>query len=399
MANATSPAFAREALLPGLQARVEAVLRQAGPGPRFGFVVATADGRELISILPDQRFIPASNTKMFTTAAAFAVLGGIDAPDSAGGTAVRLVANESSAADVIIEGRGDSRLSSAANCVIDCLVTLADAVAARTRVVRNIVGDDMLFPDERWSPGMSWNNIPTDSGTAISALTLDSNELAMLVTPTAPGQAPGIDFLPYYTVDNQAVTVAEGKTELTFDRIPGSAAGRLRGTILAGAPPKTLGLGIDDPAHYAAWRFRTMLEARGVRVKGDVMARHRPLSSADDPVLRKGVPVLRGPQAAPLARLTPPPLAPSFAHLNKVSQNVHAELLLRRLGNLRGTGSIADGVIVIRNMLERAGVRRADYDFSDGSGMSTYNRVAPRGMVVFLRWIAAQPWGAAWRST
>jgi D-alanyl-D-alanine carboxypeptidase/D-alanyl-D-alanine-endopeptidase (penicillin-binding protein 4) len=31
--------------------------------------------------------------------------------------------------------------------------------------------------------------------------------------------------------------------------------------------------------------------------------------------------------------------------------------------------------------------------------MSTYNRVAPRGMVTFLRWIAAQPWGAAYRET
>jgi D-alanyl-D-alanine carboxypeptidase/D-alanyl-D-alanine-endopeptidase (penicillin-binding protein 4) len=31
--------------------------------------------------------------------------------------------------------------------------------------------------------------------------------------------------------------------------------------------------------------------------------------------------------------------------------------------------------------------------------MSSYNRVAPRGVVIFLRWIAAQPWGAQWRAT
>jgi D-alanyl-D-alanine carboxypeptidase/D-alanyl-D-alanine-endopeptidase (penicillin-binding protein 4) len=50
-------------------------------------------------------------------------------------------------------------------------------------------------------------------------------------------------------------------------------------------------------------------------------------------------------------------------------------------------------------MLERAGVPRTGYDFSDGSGMSTYNRLAPRGAVTFLRWVSAQPWGAAWRET
>ncbi|HEY0597747.1 D-alanyl-D-alanine carboxypeptidase/D-alanyl-D-alanine endopeptidase, partial [Sphingopyxis sp.] len=63
------------------------------------------------------------------------------------------------------------------------------------------------------------------------------------------------------------------------------------------------------------------------------------------------------------------------------------------------TGSIADGVAAVRAMLERADVPRTAYDFSDGSGMSTYNRVAPRGMVILLRWIATQPWGAAWRET
>jgi D-alanyl-D-alanine carboxypeptidase/D-alanyl-D-alanine-endopeptidase (penicillin-binding protein 4) len=73
--------------------------------------------------------------------------------------------------------------------------------------------------------------------------------------------------------------------------------------------------------------------------------------------------------------------------------------MLRRVGLQAGTGSIADGVAAVGAMLERAGVPRLAYDFSDGSGMSTYNRVAPRGMAVFLGWIAAQPWGAAWRST
>ncbi len=63
-----------------LQQRVEAALAEAGPGTRFGLLVATADGRELVAIAPDARFIPASNTKIFTTAAAFATLTGIEVP-------------------------------------------------------------------------------------------------------------------------------------------------------------------------------------------------------------------------------------------------------------------------------------------------------------------------------
>jgi D-alanyl-D-alanine carboxypeptidase/D-alanyl-D-alanine-endopeptidase (penicillin-binding protein 4) len=49
-------------------------------------------------------------------------------------------------------------------------------------------------------------------------------------------------------------------------------------------------------------------------------------------------------------------------------------------------------------MLAEAGVPRAQYDLSDGSGMSTYNRLSPRGVVTLLRWASTQPWGEAWRA-
>jgi D-alanyl-D-alanine carboxypeptidase/D-alanyl-D-alanine-endopeptidase (penicillin-binding protein 4) len=206
--------------------------------------------------------------------------------------------------------------------------------------------------------------------------------------------------MPYYEIDNRAVTVAAGgPTALEFDRLPGERLLRLTGTIAAGVQPELLRAGIDDPAHYAAWRLKSLLEARGVKVTGKVAVRHRPLRPADDPAIRNGAPPGRPPRSEPLASLVPPPLAADIALTNKVSQNLHAELLLRRVGLRDGTGSIADGLAAVRAMLERAGVPRAGFDFSDGSGMSTYNRVAPRAMIVFLRWASAQPWGAAWRDS
>lgn len=388
---------------PDLATRIAEALATASPGTRFGLVVVDAEGREIVALLPDQRFVPASNTKMFTTATAFATLSGLDRPDAAGGAAVRLEVGRGvglgRALDVVLEGHGDARLSAAPDCIGDCLKTLADAVARETRVVRDVIGDDSAMPDERWSPGMSWNNIPTRSGTATSALTLDDNELLLTATPGAVGAVPTIALAPYYTVDNRAVTVAGGRTALEFDREPGGYAVRLWGTIGASAAPERLHLGIDDPARYAAWVLRRMLVARGVRVTGAAGVRHRPSLPADDPAIRKGAPPPRPPAATPLARLVPPPLAADIHHINKVSQNLHAQLLLRRVGQVAGTGSIADGLAAERAMLTRAGVPRAAYEFADGSGMSSYNRVSPRGVVTFLRWVAAQPWGADWRQT
>jgi D-alanyl-D-alanine carboxypeptidase/D-alanyl-D-alanine-endopeptidase (penicillin-binding protein 4) len=174
---------------------------------------------------------------------------------------------------------------------------------------------------------------------------------------------------------------------------------RLHGTIAASAGPAVLRLGIDDPAHFAAWRLKALLEARGVRVAGAVAARHRPARPADDPAARAGAPPPRPPEPDALARLTPPPLRDDLGEINKLSQNLHAELMLRRVGLHAGTGSIEDGLAAIEAMLDRAGVPRASVDLSDGSGMSVYNRVAPRGVTTLLRWIAARPWGAGWRET
>jgi D-alanyl-D-alanine carboxypeptidase/D-alanyl-D-alanine-endopeptidase (penicillin-binding protein 4) len=387
--GAASPVAAQQSL----QQRVEASLSQAGLGIRFGLVVADEAGHELVAIAPDGRFMPASNTNLFTTAAAFATVPGLDRPDTAGGASVALETARGAAPDVVLEGFGDARLSSAADCATDCLAALADAVAARTHRVRNVVGDDSFYPDQRWSPGMSWNNIPTWSGTAISALTLDDNELPLRVTPGAVGQPPAPDALPYYRIDNRAVTIATGTTDLNIDRLPFSTALVLTGTIVQGASPERIRLGIDDPAYYAAWRLRVLLEARGVRVGGSVSARHRPVGPVAVPAPTPGI------TRQLLLQLAPPPLTEDLRTINKVSQNLHAELMLRRLGRQHGTGAIDDGLTVVRDMLARAGLRRIDYDFSDGSGMSTYNRVTPRGVVTLLRWAAAQPWGAAWRAT
>ncbi len=387
---AAVPAFAQG----NLERQVAAKLAEAPLGTRFGLVVASEDGKEIVAVNPDGRFIPASNTKMFTTAAAFLNLSGINEPDVAGGTAVRLDGR-----DVILEGHGDARLSSADDCTVDCLATLADAIAAKTRRVRNVIGDDTIYPDQRWSPGMSWNNIQTTSGTGISALTLDDNELALTVTPARPGETPKVEGWGYFTFDNRATTVPGAETRVGYLREPNSKLLHIVGTIGAEAKPRLLKLGIDDPADYAAWRLKALLEARGVKVIGTVSSRHRLPMPEDDPEVRGATPPARPPMQAPLARLVPPPFAEDLKHINKVSQNLHAELAYRRVAALKGTGSLADGAVAVEAMLTMAGVPRTAYDFSDGSGMSSYNRVAPRGVVTFLRWVAVQPWGAQWRET
>ena len=395
-----APAHARAPADPApapLVTTVAQILAEAPAGSRFGVLVTTLEGEILVSIAPDQRFIPASNTKMFTTAVGYAQLPLLQ--QTAKGTGVRLETGAGGATDVVLHGRGDPLLSSADDCKTDCLQTLADAVAAKTRRVRNIVGDDSWLPDERWSPGMSWNNIVSRYGTGNSALTLDDNELVVKLAPGAVGAAPTIQTSGYYSIENRVTTVAGKDEKIEADRMPNSRVLRLTGTVGADAAPMTLRYGIDDPAHFAAWRLGELLQARGVRVDGAIEVRHRPLTAADDPETRKGAPATLPTEPAMLAELPAPPLADNMVRINKESQNLHSELMLRRVARQVGSGSIADGQAAVRQLMTQAGVAETSYDFSDGSGMSSYNRISPRAAVGLLSWIARQPWSMAWRDT
>lgn len=379
------------------------VLDDAGlGGTRWGLLAVTADGETVAEMRADDRFIPASNTKIFVTASVFARLDGLDAP-GIDGTSVRLEAEAERTPDVVLVGAGDPLLGDGPMCVETCLSELADAVAARTGRVDDVIGDDRLFPDERWGPGWSWEDLQTSFGTAVSALTVNDNIVVLEVTPGGsagdPVQAAWKASDDLLVLDNQAVTVADGEGHLRLERQPGSGLVRLYGRMRVGSAAVALRVGIDDPAETAALRFRRLLEQRGVVVEGEVRARHRPLAPADPPGARTGPVEPVGAAGVEVARLARRPLILSLQRIGKSSQNLHAELMLRRLGALEGTGSRADGLAVVEAEMAEAGVARGAYDLHDGSGMSVYNRVSPRATAEFLRWTLRQPWGEAWRAT
>ncbi|WP_309629374.1 D-alanyl-D-alanine carboxypeptidase/D-alanyl-D-alanine-endopeptidase [Brevundimonas sp.] len=375
-------------------------------GTRWGLLAVTSEGETIAEVRADDRFSPASNAKIFTTAAIFARLEDLDAADPDDGTSVRLERRAGGGApDVALIGAGDPLLGDGPACIVTCLAELADAVAARARSVGDVIGDDSLYPDERWGPGWSWEDMQTSFGTAVSALTVNDNVVLLEVSPGEAAGGPlqtawraGDDLLVLQT---EAITVAEGEADLRLDRRPGSDAVRLYGRMPVQGAAITLRIGIDDPAALAAARFSRLLEQRGVVIEGRVRARHRPLTLADDPVARAGMNEDRAAEAdgVEVARLTRQPLTASLRRIGKSSQNLYAELMLRRLGLIEGSGSRADGLGEVEALMADAGVERAAYDLNDGSGMSVYNRISPRATTTFLLWTMSQPWGETWRAT
>ena len=377
-----------------LEAQIRAALANpALEGTRWGLQVEDKQGHVLASIAPDERFQPASNTKIFITTAVYDAMARGPFPN--GGTQVRLEPGAHGRPHVVLVGRGDALLTDTPDCQRDCLATLADAVAATgIRRVGDVIGDDSFMPFERWTISEALR-----PGTRMvpSALTLNDNEITITAAPGpsegAPASADMPDLAPEVALVNEVTTGPAGsRAQVHAEMIPGQRRIRLFGSLPLGGRSERLSFDVDDPADFAAIRFARLLRARGITVLGQTRPRHAPLSA---PAMT-GAPALPAPPA--LASLTPPPIAEDLKLTAKVSQNLHAHLFLRKLAIAQGQiGTTPAGLIALRQVLVKAGLSPASYDFYDGSGLSPDNRITPRAMVHYLHWADQQPWASQWR--
>lgn len=379
---------------------------------RWGLVVADMTGRTLVSIRPDERFTPASNVKIATTMAGFAHLEALETSAIASGLTAHMEWDAGAdLPNIVLVGGGDALVRDGADCTEHCLRDIAVQIATTGLTeIGDVVGDDRLFPDERWAPGWSQEDLKHYYGTAVSALTVNDNELWLTVEPGAnigdPATLTWREGDALYALENDAVTVSDDQPRtILWERAPGSTTVRVYGTIPRGSASRTYRLGIDDPALFAAMRLRRLLEAEGITVSGRALARHRPMTLGDFPdFTAEDAPVPANPQcqsARPsiIAELTPTPLADSLEIISKRSQNLHAELVLRRLGLLNGTGARAFGLEHVDAIWAEAGVTATGYAVTDGSGLSIYNRISPAGMVQLLLYASEQDWFSDWKAT
>jgi D-alanyl-D-alanine carboxypeptidase/D-alanyl-D-alanine-endopeptidase (penicillin-binding protein 4) len=415
---------------PTLDSRIRELL--ADPDVARGFwgieVVSVATGKTLYSRNADHLFTPASNTKLFTTAAVLALVG----PDYRFHTTV-----ESSATldkygrlngDLVLVGRGDPNLSGRTlpynlkterkPPYLKALEALADQVAEKgvKYIDGDVVADDSYYAFERYGEGWAQDDLTWEYGAPVSALTVNDNVLFLTVMPgDRAGEKAFVTLEPfpdYYRLDNRILTTPAGSGPRRFalNRQPGADQLTLWGSIPADDPGVTESVAMEDPASFAAQLFRRMLERRGVAIYGRARARHSDLAgfstisvtavaSAGGGPTGSAAPIA-GPRSMVLAGYDSQPLSEDLRVINKVSQNLHAELALRLLGREKGSGgTIEGGLDVVRAFLATVGLKPQEYSLYDGSGLSRQNLVTPHAVVELLRYAAAQPWFARYRDT
>jgi serine-type D-Ala-D-Ala carboxypeptidase/endopeptidase (penicillin-binding protein 4) len=381
-----------------LPAKVQRVLDSA-TGMQRGFlgieIVNAATGAVLFESNAGHLFVPASNSKLFTAALGLTRLG----PDYRFHTTV--VAGSEPDADgriggaVTLVGGGDPNLSgreipyrvdSPRGEGLQAIEALAAQVAARgvRRIDGDIVGDDSAYIWEPYPEGWGQGDPVWEYGAAVSALTINDNAFVLNVYPGEPARISLDPALEFYQIDNQ---VESGSLKhIRIERDTGSMQLRIWGTL----PPKDPGftelLGIHDPALYAAVALRDALERRGVTVKGQAVARHSP----------PGAPVAPA-SGFELARLDSTPLLEGLRVAAKVSQNLHAELILRAVARARrDVGSRDAGLAEMRVFLKEIGIPASEYLLDDGSGLSRKSLVTPDAVVKLLRHMYRSPQRDNW---
>lgn len=410
-----------------LAREIDAIL--VDPDPARGIwgidVVSLDSGKTLYALNQDKLFTPASNAKLFTTAAVLGLIG----PSYRFKTTV-----ESSGSfdkygrldsDLVLVGRGDPNLSGRSLPYnvrterkvppIQVLQDLADQLVQKGLkfVDGDVVADDSYYVFERYGAGWSQDDLVWEWGAPVSALTINDNVIFVNVLPADhPGERAFLNVNPfpgYYHIENRVLTTPQGTgpRKIYINREPGSNQLTIWGNIPLDDPGAGEALAIEDPADFTARLFRDLLEQRGVVIYGRPRTRHTELASIQTfsvtAVASGGGGDTAGrvnPAPLVLASYESQPVLEDLRVINKVSQNLHAELMLRLLGKEKGTaGSIQGGLEVLRGFLTSAGLNPDDFAFYDGSGLSREDLVTPQAVVQLLVYAHKQSWGALFEDT
>ncbi|HIF39253.1 MAG TPA: D-alanyl-D-alanine carboxypeptidase/D-alanyl-D-alanine-endopeptidase [Gemmatimonadetes bacterium] len=360
-------------------------------------VVSLEHGDTLFSYSKDRTLSPASNMKLFTTAAALHFLGSkfryqtflyYDGP----------IQNGHLQGDLILYGTGDPGISErfSENKALMYESFLLSLEQSGVKVIDgDIIGDGTYFSGPEIGPEWNTKDLNDWFAAPVSALSLDENIVTLQILPGLTiGDPPKIhsdhENFPL-AIYNTARTVSGRPTApLWLDRETPNSEIHIYGQIRSGSPGVWRRLTVPDPELLAASELKQVLLSNGVEVQGE------PKSISDNILSRVNKDTYRDsignfvepPQL--MGRHISPEIIEYLKVLNHESHNLIAETLLKTIGKLTGeAGSFEGGAKTIRKFLEEeVGIHQRDVKISDGSGLSPSNEASPKAFIQLLTYIA-----------
>ena len=369
---------------------------------RWGlFVADRATGAPLYDLNGGALILPASTTKLFSTAAALDAYGAdfrfetpvyrrgtVDGQGALQGDLV-LVAS----GDLTMGGRdtADGRIDftyidhAEANVIPGSTLTpqdplaglndLASQVAASgvRRVGGDVVVDARLFPQR-----------PKDDY-LLSPIMINDNLIDVTVTPGAAGAAAAVTSRPQsaaYRLNASVQTVAAGQPLEVTVTAPAPGVIEVKGQVPAGNDPVVRTSEVTAPADFARTLFIEALQRQGVTVAAT------PTGANPEGKLPAAGSYAAGDRVAVHRSL---PFSENIKLILKVSMNRQADTLINLLAVKHGQRTFEEGMALLLPFVQKAGIQPDDVSLSDGRGNEYTDLFSPRTVSQLLRYMATRP--------
>jgi len=324
-------------------------------------IVALPSGRSVYTRNTETPLLPASVTKLVTTAAALHYLGSeyhFKTDISYTGDRVGDVIM----GDLVIKGGGDPKLTS------EQLWYIVSQIKGHGihEITGNLLIDNDFFDKYLRVPAWGSQTTATAYDANLCALSVNFNVVGVHILPSKEVGEPVIVWLEpetdYLSLVNLGKTTKRGNNTVSASRATSEEGIQIKvaGSMPLGSQEKTIFLNVPDPVSYAATTFRSFLQQSGINIHGDTRIGSTP----------SNLTLLYRHYSAPISTI--------LKELNTYSNNFIAEQIVKTIAAevTQTPGSHEEGQRLIHAFLRSIGINTQEVNLVDGSGLSRENRIA-----------------------
>lgn len=343
------------------------------------------DSKALVSYHAGKCMVPASNLKLFTTAAAFEVLG----EEFRFSTKLEYQGNIDDQGillgDLYLTGSGDPSLGSERFKDFPSFETLMSDIVNQVKVTGikgihgNIVADGKIFDYAATSGHWMWGDIGNYYGAFAAGLNLNENMYRLFFKPgMAVGDTAALltiaPSIPNIEFRNMVLTGPSGSGDMAS--IYGGPYSNFRyvtGTIPLGTDQFQIKGSIPDPLLIASYAMTALLKQEGIEITG----KPSQIYTAE-----KGV------EAQPrmlIKEYLSPPLKDLIRETNRQSLNLYAESIYKTTALVLSKSSIYDSAgKTMQKWWRLQGMNVAGMRLNDGCGLALSNTITATQMTYLL---------------
>tara|TARA_Y100001980_G_C14533654_1_gene309921 strand:- start:417 stop:1814 length:1398 start_codon:yes stop_codon:yes gene_type:complete len=337
-------------------------------------VVSLDNGETLFEHNSKKLMTPASNVKLFTSAASLHYLGREHVFETA------ILKSKS---NIILVGGADPELS------LKVIDSLAGLVSKNLSLIDTLFIDGGLFDDRYYGKGWMWDEGSEEYSAPVNALVLNSNCIDFEYSPNEIGLPAKVNTYPktdHITLENNSITVNDTVDfkKLRIDRnwVDRSNEYLITGEILQWSEKDTVKKNIEKPNLFFGTVFKELLESHGLTVNELFIG--NTIGLKDTILIHRSRPLYN-----------------QLEEMMHDSRNLTSELLLKYMGITDSTiGNWQGGIRKVKTYLQdEVKIDTSALSIADGSGLSRYNLLSASQIVKLLAHIHGQNNGDVYVNT